>query len=274
MVGCKAWNPASFLKSAVPPQQAGELEQIAPQLAVAIGAAAIAFEPMPIRINLLAEALAAEDARRRDPVKRTLWICGSLVAVMLLWGGYAMLQQFKARQSAASEESAWKQNEASFQSITKAQSDMATAERKLQSLTRYSTNRFLWAPVLNGFQKAVVAVANDVQLEQIRGTQTYDAIPGTPASKDKKTPAKPAAALEHIGIVLRARDYGNPNDANYNKLKSALNSEGYLKSVLQKNEGVRLSSTLAGPIGDPLEPSKTFYQFTLECRVQEMRRDE
>ncbi len=43
MVNCKSWNPASFLKMALPPQQAGEIEQVAPQLTVAIGAAAIAF---------------------------------------------------------------------------------------------------------------------------------------------------------------------------------------------------------------------------------------
>ncbi len=36
---CKAWNPIGFLDLALPPQQAAELEHVAPQLAVAIGAA-------------------------------------------------------------------------------------------------------------------------------------------------------------------------------------------------------------------------------------------
>jgi type IV pilus assembly protein PilM len=39
MVPCKAWNPTSFMKLALPPQQLGEVEQIAPQLAVAVGGA-------------------------------------------------------------------------------------------------------------------------------------------------------------------------------------------------------------------------------------------
>ena len=43
MVTCKSWNPTSFLTMALPPQQVGELEQVAPQLAVAVGAAATAF---------------------------------------------------------------------------------------------------------------------------------------------------------------------------------------------------------------------------------------
>lgn len=38
MIESKTWNPTSFLKLELPPQQAAELEQIAPQLAVAIGA--------------------------------------------------------------------------------------------------------------------------------------------------------------------------------------------------------------------------------------------
>jgi type IV pilus assembly protein PilM len=38
LIEAKTWNPTSFLKLELPPQQAGELEQIAPQLAVAIGA--------------------------------------------------------------------------------------------------------------------------------------------------------------------------------------------------------------------------------------------
>ena len=36
---CQPWNPLNFLELALPPQQAAEIEQVAPQLAVAIGAA-------------------------------------------------------------------------------------------------------------------------------------------------------------------------------------------------------------------------------------------
>jgi type IV pilus assembly protein PilM len=43
MVPCQCWNPASFLKMELPPEQAAELEYIAPQLAVAIGAATTLF---------------------------------------------------------------------------------------------------------------------------------------------------------------------------------------------------------------------------------------
>ena len=43
MVPCQAWNPTSFLTLALPAHQLGEVESIAPQLAVAIGAAMTSF---------------------------------------------------------------------------------------------------------------------------------------------------------------------------------------------------------------------------------------
>ena len=43
LVDCKAWNPASFLQMALPAQQTVELEVVASQLTVAIGAAMAAF---------------------------------------------------------------------------------------------------------------------------------------------------------------------------------------------------------------------------------------
>lgn len=43
MVPCKTWNPVSFMNQSMPPQQLAEIEQAAPQLSVAIGAAAGAF---------------------------------------------------------------------------------------------------------------------------------------------------------------------------------------------------------------------------------------
>ncbi|HZI33455.1 MAG TPA: pilus assembly protein PilM, partial [Candidatus Binatia bacterium] len=43
MVPCTSWNPTTFLNMALPPQQMGEVDQIAPQLSVVIGAALAAL---------------------------------------------------------------------------------------------------------------------------------------------------------------------------------------------------------------------------------------
>jgi len=43
MVPCKSWNPARSLQLDLPPEKMGEVEQVAPQLAEAIGAAISGF---------------------------------------------------------------------------------------------------------------------------------------------------------------------------------------------------------------------------------------
>jgi Tfp pilus assembly PilM family ATPase len=43
MAPCKPWNPAATLQLVLPATQASEIEQVSPQLAVAVGAAAAAF---------------------------------------------------------------------------------------------------------------------------------------------------------------------------------------------------------------------------------------
>jgi type IV pilus assembly protein PilM len=43
MAECKIWNPTGFMRHALPPQQLAELDQVSPQLAVAVGAALAAF---------------------------------------------------------------------------------------------------------------------------------------------------------------------------------------------------------------------------------------
>ena len=43
MVPCKGWNPTTFMNMALNPHQMGEVEQVAPQLAVAVGGAVAAF---------------------------------------------------------------------------------------------------------------------------------------------------------------------------------------------------------------------------------------
>lgn len=43
MVECQQWNPMSYVEAALPPQQLAEIENIAPQLTVALGAATASF---------------------------------------------------------------------------------------------------------------------------------------------------------------------------------------------------------------------------------------
>jgi len=228
---------------------------------------------MPIRINLLAEVQAAEDARRRDPVKRAALVAGALILVVMLWSGSVFWQVHKAQGELRQQQGRWNQNEKEFTRVTVERKEMLDAEAKLDKLNRVATNRFMVAPFLNALQQTIVPpLANNIQLEFLRLAHSFENVPAVPASKDKKIPAKPAGVLQRTVMNLRARDYGNPGDANYNKLKKDLLEQSYFKSVLQK-DGVRLTGTPT-PVVTPDDPTKSYYQFTLECRFQEVKRDE
>jgi type IV pilus assembly protein PilM len=43
MVQCRTWNPIQFLETNLSPEKMGDIEEMAPQLTVAIGAAASGF---------------------------------------------------------------------------------------------------------------------------------------------------------------------------------------------------------------------------------------
>ena len=56
---------------------------------------------MPIRINLLAEEQAAEEMRRRDPIKRALFAGAALAVLMLGWIGLTQMNVMAARRELA-----------------------------------------------------------------------------------------------------------------------------------------------------------------------------
>ena len=56
---------------------------------------------MPIRINLLAEAQIAEDLRRRDPVKRAIFVGALLVVLALVWSSSLQLEVVFAKNDLA-----------------------------------------------------------------------------------------------------------------------------------------------------------------------------
>ena len=54
---------------------------------------------MPIRINLLAEAKAAEELRRHDPVKRVIFFGAFLVALALVWSSSLQLERMLGKKA-------------------------------------------------------------------------------------------------------------------------------------------------------------------------------
>ena len=125
---------------------------------------------MPIRINLLAEEQAAEEMRRRDPIKRTIYVGVALAAVMLFWIGITQMSVMGARSELEDYEYRFKKVDDSSKQVRNNQAASADFQAKLKALQRYSTNRFLWGSLLDALQFTSV---DQVRLTEIRTEQSY-----------------------------------------------------------------------------------------------------
>lgn len=95
-----------------------------------------------------------EEARRRDPVKRTYWGGGIFLALIVLWMAQIQFTLMRARSTLASQEAYWKQLEPGFLQVSNVTREAGLLQRNLDNLRSYATNRFLWTEPLNALQRA------------------------------------------------------------------------------------------------------------------------
>ena len=118
----------------------------------------------------MAEAQAAEEARRRDPVKLGVWIAGFCVVLVGLWIAKKQFDIHFASNQLANLTEQWNHSKSQSDLVTTNQDKMAERDQKLAALDRLSTNRFLWGNVLNALQLTVV---DHVKVTHIVGDQAY-----------------------------------------------------------------------------------------------------
>lgn len=226
---------------------------------------------MPIHINLLAEAQAAEELRRRDPVKRSLQASGVIIGLILLWCLVVQVRIMRANTEYKRNEARWNSIASKHAALTESLKKSAEIERNLTALDRLSTNRFLMGSTLNALQQTVV---EKVQAVRVKTDQVFTFIEPVPAKTNttKITPGKPAAAIEKVAITIEAKDW-NPVDQNYNKFKEAIAKYPIFQTNLAKPDALRLTS-LSKPSYDPSDPVAAFVTFTLEMQFPEIRRHE
>ena len=223
---------------------------------------------MPIRINLLAEAKAAEDLRRHDPVKRVIYCGAFLVAVALGWSSSIQLEGMLAKKAVTDRRTMIELRTNEYQHVMISQQKVAEAKQKLELLKKFTNSRFLQGNLLNVLQQAHV---DGVRLMRLRVDQKYIYKEGTPPQNNAHgtTPGRPGTVTEKIVVSLEARDSGaNPGDQ-VNKMKDAVANQPYFKAALNKTNGVQLinlSASQLGPDGKPYVP------FTLECIFPEVTR--
>lgn len=225
---------------------------------------------MPIRINLLAEDQAAEELRRRDPVKRAIWIASAVVALVLSWSLWLQVKVSLATREQNNYETQWSHLEKDFKRVTENLQKTAEIEGKLAALHKLATNRFLWGTPLNSLQHAVVS---NVQVTRLKTAQVYQLTEEVkPREQDGRTiPGKPAAATEKIALTIVAKDFGSPPGLQVNQFKESIAAYPHFKEQLKRVDGVMLTE-LSAPQTDPTDPVHPYVQFTLSCVYPEKTR--
>lgn len=125
---------------------------------------------MPIRINLLAEQLAAEDMRRRDPMKRALFAGAGLVVLMLLWIATTFAKLKTVESELAQYTSQLSEVEDASKEVRQNHAEINNIKGRVEALDKYAENRFFWGSFLDSIQHIEV---NDLRLTEIRGEHVY-----------------------------------------------------------------------------------------------------
>jgi len=221
---------------------------------------------MPIRINLLAEQQAAEEMRRRDPVKRATWASAFLIGILVLVSGYLQFQLMAAMRAVNRSESEWKRIESDFTKITSNLNKTAEAERKWAALQSLATNRFLWAPPLNALQYVMVSV-DDVQVTRLKTDQSYLITEGVKPSTNSVggvSRGKPATSREKVMITIDAKDSSKRPGDQIVKFQQAITNYPYFRTNLQKTELTGRSPRQEGDAS-----TRPFVTFVIDCQYPE-----
>ena len=219
---------------------------------------------MPISLNLLSEAKAAEELRRKDPVKRGIFIAGFIVFLVVLWSSTLQFKIIAANSELKRLDARWKEIEKNYQHAIDTRKRAADTETKLIALQNLTTNRFLWGTALNAVQQTLGGI-EDVQVTRMKSEQAYHQTEEVKPRRDgsgRTTPGRPASAVEKISITLDAVDRGSQPGGSVSRFKESIASVPYFQSSLAKTNGVLLTSLSApqpGPSGQPQ------VLFTLQC---------
>ena len=195
--------------------------------------------------------------RRKDPVKRSIWI-GSFVVFLVLLA--SATQQFKiiaARSEVNSLGARWKMIEKQVQEVNDHRNSTRELEKKLAALEQFTTNRMLWANAFDALQHTGL---EGVQVMRIRTEQVYT------LNDEAKTPPRPPSVTEKISIHVIGKDFKAGEMVP--KFKDSLATFPYFESRLDKTNKVQLTS-LSPP--QP-ENGRVCKQFALQMFFQEKER--
>jgi hypothetical protein len=217
---------------------------------------------MPIKLNLLAEAQAQEEMRRKDPVKFATFVGALAVVISLVWfsASFATLKMTENKLNVVKAEIATHTND--YALVIQNKNKIAACQKRQDELDKINEARLLQGPLLDALQQIYVP---NVAIIRTRLDQTFSLKEGV-QTKGGRTPN---TATEKTLLTVDAKDYSaNPGDQ-INRFKDSFSRSAYFKTVLETN-GVRLAGSPSAP--QTGVDGKLFVQFTLECRYPEKNR--
>jgi hypothetical protein len=223
---------------------------------------------MPIRINLLAEAIAEEELRRRDPVKRAIYGGAFLVALSLVWFSSTWLEFMVDKQNLNRLEADIQEQTNNYALVQSNKKKIDEVQKRMNALDELQATRFLQGNLMNALQQMYVS---NVALSRLHVDQSYTATPAiAPVTNNFGVVAgRPPQVTEHIALTLDARDSSpNPGGDQMNHFKDGITNQPYFKPLINPVNGVRLAGI--SPLQTPAE-SKPFVMFTLECHFTDKK---
>jgi hypothetical protein len=222
---------------------------------------------MPITINLLAEAHAMEELRRRDPVKRVILAGIVGVAVILTWSSLLLATKISRNGDLSREQSEVKSQASEYAQILQSRKSLEEGKVKLDALYLLATNRFLMGSLMNAMQAPIA----NVQLVRFRVSQNYivqEEVKARVVDGEQIT-ARPARSTEKIVITLNAKDTSPVSGDAVNKYRDSLSTAPYFQDLLGKGNEFRLTQR-----GTPQTDNdgKSYVLFTVEAYLPDKTR--
>jgi len=204
--------------------------------------------------------------RRRDPVKRALWLAALLIALMLGWASSLQLKAMVSNKDLGSVVAQMNLCTNEYKTVIDMQKKVADMSQKLAALHQLSTNRFLNGSLLNALQQTTV---EDVQLVHLRLDQTYLFTEGSKAKTNgsKVIPGTPPTVTEKTVLILDGNDSSASPGDQVTRVKEAIDGYPYFRENLDRSKGVSWKNSSTPQLSP--ETGKAIVTFTLECRYPE-----
>lgn len=225
---------------------------------------------MPIRINLLAEAQALEDLRRRDPVKRTVIVGIGLVSFMVLWSVSLWVKSIAYKTEISNAQELLKTYSTANKEVLNNIKQTKEISQKLDALQKLSHDRFRAGNLMDGLQHITV---EDVQLLHVRYDDRLNFNEEIRPDEETHRKARAAFVTDRVTVTLDAKDSSaHPGDL-IPKFQQAVTDSPYFTAMLDKSDPQRVHLK-PGSVGlqQMGADGRSFQAFGLECLYPEKTR--